>query len=90
MNSWETFRQSNAAVCLQVFGQRMHDQIVPGCALKLDSTCLNLNASYLSVEPLAPNRASLLLQSEMMMMMTMMAKWNKEMRAAVGSCLLIP
>lgn len=47
-----------AAVCLEVFGQKMRDQIVPGCALKLELTCLNLNAPYLLVEPLAPNRAS--------------------------------
>lgn len=53
-------QQSTATVCLEVFGQRTHDQIVPGCALKPDSTCLNLNAPDLSVELLAPNRASLL------------------------------
>lgn len=41
---------SDAAVCLEVFGQRTHDQLVPGCTLKLDSTCLNLNAPDLSVK----------------------------------------
>lgn len=53
MKSWENlgkfhvWQQRCATVCLEVFRQWIHDQIVSGCALKPDFACLNFNMPYL-------------------------------------------
>lgn len=53
MKSWGNLgkfhvqQQKCATVCLEVFRQWIHDQIVSGCALKPDFACLNFNTPYL-------------------------------------------
>lgn len=47
MGKFHVQQQKCATVCLEVFRQWIHDQIVSGCALKPDFACLNFNTAYL-------------------------------------------